>query len=78
LRPAGIIALSDGRRLDVVSEGGFIEQGRSVVVAKADGPRIVVRPAPPAGVGGDELPAPAESGGIERPADSGEAEASQG
>ena len=42
LRPAGIVALDDGKRLDVVSEGEFIEQGQPVVIVQADGPRVVV------------------------------------
>ena len=41
LRPAGIVTLEDGKRLDVVSEGGFIEKDKPVVIVKADGPRIV-------------------------------------
>ena len=43
LRPAGIVVLDDGKRLDVVSDGGYIEKGQPVAVAGADGPRIVVR-----------------------------------
>jgi len=46
LRPAGIVRLDDGKRLDVVSEGGFIERDRAVTVTGADGPRIVVAPDP--------------------------------
>ena len=41
LRPAGIVILDDGKRLDVVSEGGFIEKDLPVVIVDADGPRIV-------------------------------------
>ncbi len=41
LRPAGI-ALLDDRRLDVVSEGGFIEKGTKVKVVDVEGPRIIV------------------------------------
>ena len=42
LRPTGK-ALIDGRRLDVVSDGDFIEQGVAVEVVEVAGPRIVVR-----------------------------------
>jgi membrane-bound serine protease (ClpP class) len=41
LRPAGIVTLEDGKRLDVVSEGGFVEKDTQVVITAADGPRIV-------------------------------------
>ncbi len=41
LRPAGI-ALVDNRRVDVVSEGGFIEKGTQIKVTAVDGPRVVV------------------------------------
>jgi membrane-bound serine protease (ClpP class) len=42
LRPAGK-ALIDGRRLDVVAESEFIEQGEPVEIVSQDGMRIVVR-----------------------------------
>lgn len=42
LRPAGI-ADFDGVRLNVVTEGGFVEQGARVKVVRVDGARIVVR-----------------------------------
>lgn len=42
LRPAGT-ALIGGRRVDVVAETGFIEQGEAVTVVLEDGLRIVVR-----------------------------------
>jgi membrane-bound serine protease (ClpP class) len=42
LRPAGK-ALVGGRRIDVVTEGDFIEAGTRVVVVALDGSRIVVR-----------------------------------
>ncbi|MDR0470084.1 MAG: ATP-dependent Clp protease proteolytic subunit [Peptococcaceae bacterium] len=42
LHPAGIVMLDDGKRLDVVSEGGFIEKDQPVVITKTDGPRIIV------------------------------------
>lgn len=41
LRPAGIALVND-RRLDVVSEGGFLEQGTQIKIVAVDGPRIVV------------------------------------
>jgi membrane-bound serine protease (ClpP class) len=41
LRPAGI-AVIDNQRIDVVSEGGFIEQGTEIKVVAVDGPRVVV------------------------------------
>ena len=44
LRPAGI-ADFDGVRLNVVTEGGFIEQGAMLKVVRVEGTRIVVRPA---------------------------------
>lgn len=42
LRPAGIVEF-DGVRLNVVSEGGYIEQGAKVCVDKIQGNRIVVK-----------------------------------
>ena len=44
LRPAGICEF-DGRRVDVVSQGGFIDGGSEVEVIKVDGNRIVVKKA---------------------------------
>jgi membrane-bound serine protease (ClpP class) len=44
LRPAGVATI-DGERVDVVSEGEFVEVGRAIVVTRVDGNRIVVRPA---------------------------------
>jgi membrane-bound serine protease (ClpP class) len=41
LRPAGIATI-DGARVDVVSDGAFIEAGAAVVVTRVDGNRIVV------------------------------------
>lgn len=46
LRPAGIAEI-DGARVDVVSDGGFIEAGVAVEVTRVDGNRIVVRRASP-------------------------------
>jgi membrane-bound serine protease (ClpP class) len=41
LRPAGIAVIED-KRVDVVSEGGYIEKGTWVKVLAIDGPRIMV------------------------------------
>ncbi|WP_425515812.1 NfeD family protein [Mesobacillus maritimus] len=42
LRPAGTVKVGD-ERLDVVSEGGFIQKDKKVKIVKAEGSRIVVR-----------------------------------
>jgi membrane-bound serine protease (ClpP class) len=42
LRPAGIAEIA-GTRLDVVSDGGFIEALTAIEVTRVDGNRIVVR-----------------------------------
>ena len=42
LRPAGTVELED-ERIDVVSEGSFIEKGKHVKIIKAEGSKIVVR-----------------------------------
>jgi len=42
LRPAGIAEI-DGARVDVVSDGDFIEAGNPILVTRVDGNRIVVR-----------------------------------
>jgi membrane-bound serine protease (ClpP class) len=42
LRPAGI-AVINGERVDVVSDGEFIDAGMPIVVTRVDGNRIVVR-----------------------------------
>ncbi|MCZ2259364.1 NfeD family protein [Sporosarcina sp. G11-34] len=42
LRPAGAIEL-DGERIDVVSEGSYIDKGKSVIIVKVEGSRTVVR-----------------------------------
>jgi membrane-bound serine protease (ClpP class) len=42
LRPAGIADV-DGRRIDVVSDGEFIDSGIPITVSRVDGNRIVVR-----------------------------------
>ncbi len=41
LRPAGI-AVIENQRVDVVSEGGYIERGTSIRVIAIDGPRVIV------------------------------------
>jgi membrane-bound serine protease (ClpP class) len=43
LRPSGIAKIN-GRRVDVVTEGGLIERGAAVKVVAVEGTRIVVRP----------------------------------
>lgn len=42
LRPAGI-AIFDGSRVDVVSEGGFLSKNTPVKVVKIEGRRVVVK-----------------------------------
>ena len=42
LRPAGIADI-DGARVDVVSDGGFIEAGTPIEVTRVDGNRVVVQ-----------------------------------
>lgn len=42
LRPSGTIEL-DGERIDVVSQGSYIEKGKHVIIVKVEGSRIVVR-----------------------------------
>jgi membrane-bound serine protease (ClpP class) len=42
LRPAGIADI-DGSRVDVVSDGGFIDAGAAIEVTRVEGNRIVVR-----------------------------------
>jgi membrane-bound serine protease (ClpP class) len=53
LRPAGRAEV-DGRKLDVVTEGSFVEVGDEIEVVKVKGNRIVVRPAHDARKPGDE------------------------
>lgn len=43
LRPSGTARLN-GRRVDVVAEAGFIEQGAPIHVVLVEGNRVVVRP----------------------------------
>lgn len=42
LRPSGAIEL-DGERIDVVSEGSYIDKGKHVIIVKVEGSRTVVR-----------------------------------
>ena len=42
LRPSGT-AFINGKRVDVVTEGGLIDQGASLKVVAAEGLRVVVR-----------------------------------
>lgn len=44
LRPAGIMLLASGERLDVVAEGAFIARSTPIRVVKVEGNRVVVRP----------------------------------
>ncbi|MDT3779026.1 NfeD family protein [Nitrospira sp. MA-1] len=46
LRPSGI-ARFDGERVDVVSDGTFIDAGQAIEAIQIDGNRVVVRLAPP-------------------------------
>jgi membrane-bound serine protease (ClpP class) len=43
LRPAGV-AMFDGRRVDVLTEGDFLPAGSLIVVTRVEGARIFVRP----------------------------------
>lgn len=43
LRPAGVAEI-DGARVDVVSDGTFIDAGTAITVTRVDGNRVVVRP----------------------------------
>lgn len=42
LRPAGAAEI-EGRRVDVVTEGGFIMKGSAIVVTRVEGTRVVVK-----------------------------------
>ena len=44
LRPSGTARI-DGRPVDVISEGAFIQKGKSIVVLSVNGSRVVVREA---------------------------------
>jgi membrane-bound serine protease (ClpP class) len=43
LRPAGMADI-DGERVDVVSDGGYIEKGKEIEVLEIEGPRVIVAP----------------------------------
>ena len=43
LRPAGT-AVFNGKRVDVIADGAWVEKGRSVKVVAVEGLRVVVRP----------------------------------
>jgi len=43
LRPAGKVLLESGREIDVVAEGGYVDRGETVEVARATSMRIEVR-----------------------------------
>ncbi len=45
LRPSGLLELDDGRREDVVSQGGFLARGTRVRIVEVEGNRVVVEPA---------------------------------
>ena len=49
LRPAGIISLENGERVDVVADGEFIEKGEQVVIRECTSTRIIVSRADQAG-----------------------------
>ncbi len=42
LRPSGAVEI-EGKRIDVVSDGAFIEQGEPVIVDRVEGVRVIVR-----------------------------------
>lgn len=42
LRPAGTVEI-EGNLVDVVTEGGFVEKGKPVIVLRVEGSRVVVR-----------------------------------
>ncbi len=50
LRPGGFATI-DGRRVNVVSEGGMVSRGTRIQVTMTEGNRVVVRPLPDAGAG---------------------------
>ena len=43
LRPSGMAKI-DNERIDVVSEGGYIERGTEIEVVEIEGPRVIVAP----------------------------------
>ncbi len=42
LRPAGVVKVEGGKRVDAVSVGGYIEAGTVIIVVQVEGTRIVV------------------------------------
>jgi membrane-bound serine protease (ClpP class) len=54
LHPAGLASI-DGQRIDVISEGGFIEPNTPVTVVRVDGNRVVVKATQPRS---DPIPTP--------------------
>jgi membrane-bound serine protease (ClpP class) len=52
LRPAGVVEI-EGRRVDVVTEGEWVDPGREVVVTEVEGNRAVVRAVEPSSAAGD-------------------------
>ncbi|TCN24661.1 membrane-bound serine protease (ClpP class) [Mesobacillus foraminis] len=53
LRPAGTVEVN-GERIDVVSEGSFIQKGVKIKIVKTEGSRIVVREEPDQENGGND------------------------
>ncbi|MBI3991210.1 MAG: hypothetical protein HY350_03570, partial [Candidatus Omnitrophica bacterium] len=49
LRPSGT-ALIEGKRIDVVTNGVFLQKGTTIKVTIVEGSRVVVRPAEKGGV----------------------------
>jgi membrane-bound serine protease (ClpP class) len=45
LRPAGTVEI-DGKRIDVITEGGYIAQDAGIIVARVEGSKVVVRENP--------------------------------
>ena len=43
LRPSGMVRI-DGRRVDAVADGLYVDQGQAVQVVQVDGNRVVVKP----------------------------------
>jgi membrane-bound ClpP family serine protease len=43
LRPAGIVLLADGRKIDAVTKGEFLAPGTAVSVVRMSGSRAVVQ-----------------------------------
>lgn len=56
LRPSGTIEV-DGKRIDAVSDGSFVQEGALVQVTEVHGNRVVVETAPESGGAGTEASA---------------------